>query len=190
MRALSRPTTPRCISSCSPRCRRPGATTSSPRNGARCGWCAASSPARWRSSAPASASAPRSRPTRSCTCPIPELFEALIGVDLAEICITSARDAGERRRPGRRFPAAGGAGRRRRCQPRRGPQMRALLEDLARGRQPIRNIPTSRRATPRRCANGTPCARPRSERLAMADASRCRAISGGRSRRFGSDRRG
>ena len=63
-------TTPRCISSCSRRCRHPGATTSSRRNGARCGSCAASSPARWRSSAPASASAPRSKPIRSCTSPI------------------------------------------------------------------------------------------------------------------------
>ena len=69
---------------------RPGATTSSPRNGARCGSCAASSPARWRSSAPASASAPRSRPIRSSTSSNPELFEALVDVDLAEVCITSA----------------------------------------------------------------------------------------------------
>ena len=66
-----RSTTPRCISSCSRTCRRPGATTSSRRNGARSGSCAASSPARWRSSGPASASAPRSKPIRSCTSPIP-----------------------------------------------------------------------------------------------------------------------
>ena len=69
LRALSRPTTPRCISNCFPTCRRPGATTRSPRNGARCAPCAASSPARSRSSAPASASAPRSKPIRSSTSP-------------------------------------------------------------------------------------------------------------------------
>jgi isoleucyl-tRNA synthetase len=37
-----------------------------------------------------------------------------------------------RRRPGRRLPAAGGAGRRGRGEPRRRPQVRALLENLAR----------------------------------------------------------
>ena len=52
----------RCISRRSRTCRRPGATTRSPRNGARCAPCAASSPARSRSSARQSASAPRSRP--------------------------------------------------------------------------------------------------------------------------------
>ena len=112
------------------RCRRPGATTRSPRNGARCATCAASSPARSRSSAPASASAPRSRPIRSCTSSNPELFEALVDVDLAEVCITSAATLVERRRPGRRVPAAGRAGRRGRRQPRRRPQVRALVENL------------------------------------------------------------
>ena len=52
----------------SPRCRPPGATTRSRTNGARCARCAASSPARWRSSARRSASAPRSRRIRSCMC--------------------------------------------------------------------------------------------------------------------------
>ncbi len=49
-------------------CRHPGATTSSPRNGARYAPCAASSPARWRSSARRSASALRWRRIRSCMC--------------------------------------------------------------------------------------------------------------------------
>ena len=53
------------------RCRRPGATTRWPRSGARCAPCAASSPARSRSSARRSASAPRSKPTRWSTSPIP-----------------------------------------------------------------------------------------------------------------------
>ena len=53
---------------CSPRCRPPGATTSSPRSGARSAPCAASSPARSRSSARRSASAPRSKRIRSCMC--------------------------------------------------------------------------------------------------------------------------
>ena len=107
--------TPRCISSCSPRCRRRGATTRSPRSGARCAWCAASSPARSRSSAPASASAPRSRPLRSCYVSNPDLFAALVDVDLAEICITSAATLVEGEGPGRRVPAARRARRRRRA---------------------------------------------------------------------------
>ena len=69
---------------------RRGATTRSPRNGARCGWCAASSPARWRSSGPASASAPRSKPIRSCTSPTRSCSRRCSSVDLAEVCITSA----------------------------------------------------------------------------------------------------
>ena len=72
----------------------------------------------------------------------PELFEALVDVDLAEICITSARDAGQRRGPGRRVPHAGGVRRRRRGEPRRRPQVRALVEDLADASAPIRSIPT------------------------------------------------
>ncbi len=98
----------------------------------------------------------------------PELFEALVDVDLAEICITSAATLVERRRPGRRVPAAGRAGRR--GGGRTSPRARNAR---ARGRSrtrsaAIRNIPTSRRATPRRCANGTRCARPRSDRLMEA----------------------
>ena len=71
-------------------------------------------------------------------------------------------DAGQRRRPGRRLPAAGGAAASRSCQvsPRA-----ASARARGKSRRPsaaIRNIPTSRRATPRRCASGKPCARPRS----------------------------
>ncbi len=49
--------------------RRNGATTSSPRAGAPSATCAAWSPARWRSSAPTSASARRWRPRRWCLSP-------------------------------------------------------------------------------------------------------------------------
>ena len=68
------------------------------------------------------------------------------------------RDAGRRRRADRGVPARRRARRRRRSAPRRRPQMRALVENLAGGRRSIRNFPTSRRATPRRCANGKRCA--------------------------------
>ena len=125
---------PRCIWSCSPTCRRPGATTSSPRNGARCGWSAASSPARWRSRGPASASAPRSRPIRSCMSPMPNLREALRQRRSRRGLHHLGRHARRRRRPGRRLPSAGRAGRGGGGEPRRRPQVRALLEDLARRR--------------------------------------------------------
>ncbi len=75
-------------------------------------------------------------------CPNPELFAALVDVDLAEVCITSAATLVNGRRPGGRVPAARGAGRRRGGQSRRRHQVRALVEDLARGRQPIRSFPT------------------------------------------------
>ena len=65
--------------------------------------CAASSPARSRSSAPTSASAPRSRPRRSSTSPTPDLFAALVDVDLAEICITSAATLVEGEGPAEAF---------------------------------------------------------------------------------------
>ena len=109
-----------------------GATTSSPRNGARCASCAASSPARWRSSAPASASAPRSRPIRSSMSSNPELFEARGRRRSRRSLHHLGGDARRRRGPGRRLPAARGAGRRGRGQSRRRPQVRALVEDLAR----------------------------------------------------------
>ncbi len=50
---------------------------------------AASSPARWRSSAATSASAPASRPPRSSTSPTSALRAALASIDFADLCITS-----------------------------------------------------------------------------------------------------
>ena len=92
-------------------------------------------------------------------------------------------DAGRRRGAGCGVPARRRARRRGRAAPRRRPQMRPLVENLAGGRPAIRNIPTSRRATPRRCANGTPCARRRSRDgvadAAQGNATRCLS-SGGR----------
>ena len=94
----------------------------------------------------------------------PELFEAVVDIDLAEVCITSAATlANGEARP---TPSA--------C--RRSPAWPSwsispkAANARARGKfpttsAPTRNIPTSRRATPRRSANGTPCARPRSDRL-------------------------
>ena len=66
-----RPKTAPCISNGSRSCPLPGATRRSRRNGARCATCAAWSPARSRSSGRKSASAPRSRPRPSSTCPTP-----------------------------------------------------------------------------------------------------------------------
>ena len=67
--------------------------------------CAASSPARSSSSARRSASAPRSKRRPIVYVADADLFAALVDVDLAEICITSARDAGGRRGPARGVPA-------------------------------------------------------------------------------------
>ncbi len=119
----------RCISSLSPMCRPPGATTRWRRSGARCAPCAASSPARWRSSARRSASAPRSRRIRSCMCRTRTCSRAVVDVDLAEVCITSAATLVDGRRAGRRVPAAGSARRCGRAQSRRGHEMRALMEN-------------------------------------------------------------
>ena len=74
-----------------------------PTNGARCASCAASSPARSRSSGRKSASAPRSRRTRLCTSPIAELYEAVVDIDLAEVCITSAATLVEGEGPANAF---------------------------------------------------------------------------------------
>ena len=150
----TRPRTARCICNCSRKCRRHGATTRSPRNGARSAPCAASSPARWRSSAPASASAPRSKPIRSCTCPIPTCSRRWS---------TSISPRSASPRPPRwssdegpadafRLPDVHGVAVVVKLA--EGTQVRALLEDLARGRQRSASIRTSRRATRRRCANG------------------------------------
>ena len=128
-------TTPRCISSCSRRCRRPGATTSSRRSGARCAWCAASSPARWRSSAPASASAPRWRPHPFVYVSNPDLFEALVDIDLAEVCITSAATLIEGEGPPTPSACRRCAGVAVVADLAEGTQVRALVENLARGRQ-------------------------------------------------------
>ncbi len=168
--ALWRQSRARCISNCSPRCRRPGATTNSPRNGARCAPCAASSPARWRSSARRSASAPRSKRIRLCTsrmrtCSRPSPMSI------------SPRSASPRRR--RWWKARG------RLTPSGCPTYRALpwcrispkdANARARGKSsppsaPIRSTRMFRRATPRRCANGKPCARRRSSRRATMSAS-------------------
>ena len=70
-------------------CRRRGATRRLRRNGASCAMCAASSPARWNSSAPPSASARRSRRIRSSTSPTPICSPRSVDADLAEMCITS-----------------------------------------------------------------------------------------------------
>ena len=59
-----------------------------------------------------SASARRSKPRRSSMSPTPTIFDALVDVDLAEICITSAATLRQGRGAGRRVPAARRARRR------------------------------------------------------------------------------
>ena len=106
-----------------------------------------------------------------------ELFEAVVDVDLAEVCITSAATLVNDEGPADAFRLPDVAG-------------VAVVPNLAEGTKCARSwkilttigadpriIRTSRRATPRRCANGKPCARRR---------SRCaRAILCGPLTRFG-----
>ena len=160
-RALSVATTARCISSRFRTCRRRGATTRWPRNGARCAPCAASSPARWRSSARQAhrlVARGRTRRLRVRPGPVRRAGRCRPRRSLHHL----GGDAGGRRRPGGCVPARRCARRRRRARPGRRHQMRALVEDLAGGRRRSAVSRTSRRATPRRCASGTRCRRRRS----------------------------
>ena len=112
----------------------------------------------------------------------PELFAALVDIDLAEICITSAATLVERRGPGRRLPAAGGARRRRRGQPRRGPQVRALVENLAHRRQ---RSAISRRDAARRPGAARMGNHAQGGGVDRADGGALAATSGARSPAFG-----
>src|SRR4051812_44186898 len=148
------PKGPRCTLKRSRRCPPPGATMRSPRNGARCGPCAASSPARSRSSAPTSASAPRWRPRPSCTCPMRTCSRP------CSMSILPRSRSRQRRRWSRakallrRFASPRSAASRWcRVWP-RAPNARARGKFWPQS-APIRNIPMSVRATHRRCANGT-----------------------------------
>ena len=82
------------------------------------------------------------------------LLATLFDVDLAEVCITSNYEVQEGDGPARApsvsttSPASPSWSRR------RGHQMRAVVENPARRSARTRSIPMSRRATPRRCANG------------------------------------
>ena len=69
--------------------RRTGRTRRWPKNGARCGRSAASSPARWRSSGRRRRSARRWRRRRSSTSPMRSCVPRWTALDLAEIAITS-----------------------------------------------------------------------------------------------------
>ncbi len=87
----------------------------------------------------------------------PDLFAALVEVDLAEVSITFGRDAGRRRGAGGGVSARRREGRRRRAEPRRRHQVRALVEDLhrrrLRSRLPRRH--TARRTGAARVGCGT-----------------------------------
>ncbi len=65
----------------------------------------------------------------------PDLFGALVDIDLAEVCITSAATLVSDEGPATAFRLPDVPGRRRRHQSRRGHEVRALLENLAGGRQ-------------------------------------------------------
>ena len=134
-----------------------------PRNGARCARCAASSPGRWRSRAPASASAPRSRPTRSCMSPIGSCSRRWS----TSIWRKSASPRRRRWSTTRARPTRSGC---RRC--RASPSWSiwpraASARARGKSRHDVGGDPqyprrhAARRA--RRCANGKPCARPRSD---------------------------
>ena len=106
-----------------------------PALGARCAACAASSPARWRSSARKSASARASKLRPVVYVADETLYRALDGVDFAEVCITSGIAVVRGEGPADAFRLDDVKGVAVVPQPGRGPQMRPLLEDLARGRR-------------------------------------------------------
>ena len=71
-----------------------------------------------------------------------DLFAALVEIDLAEVCITSAATLVEGEGPGGGVSARRGEGRRGGAEARRRPQVRALVENLAGRRLRSRTIPT------------------------------------------------
>ena len=111
----------------------------------------------------------------------PKLAEALLERRPRRNLHHLGRDAGGGRRPGAGVPAAGGAGRRGRGQSRRGPQMRALMENLA----AVGSDPQYPRRHAARRAGVARMGRPAQGRgvaACAATACRCAAtISGGRS---------
>ena len=113
----------------------------------------------------------------------PDLFAALVDIDLAEVVDHLGRDAGRGRGSARRIPprrGARGSG--------RGAASRRARNARAHGRScrasaPIPPTPTSRRAMPRRCANGTRCARRRNDAVMTSASGACAHVrcSGARS---------
>ena len=165
LRARSRPRS-RFISSRFRTCRSRGATMRWRRNGASCAMCAASSPARSNLNAPPSASARRSKRIPSSTSPIADLFAAVVDADLAELCITSGATLVEGEGPTEAFRLTDVAGVAVVPRLARGPQMRALLENLAgrRSRSAISRRHAARR--PGAARMGSACARRPSRGLA------------------------
>ena len=103
----------------------------------------------------------------------PELFEALRRHRSRRGLHHLGGDAGRRRRPGRRVPLAGRAGRRGGGEPRRGPKCARSWKILT----TVGTDPQYPDVTPRerrRCANGKPCARPRSDGAASPGTSTAR----------------
>ena len=111
-----------------------GAMMRSRQNGERSVTFAASSPARWRSSAPPNVSALRSKRRRSyiskMSLPAPPSTASISPKSASRRISKSVREGS-----GGRFPAGRCSGRRRRAATCQGPQMRALVENLAARRQ-------------------------------------------------------
>ena len=95
----------------------------------------------------------------------PDLFAALVDVDLAEVSITSAATLVEGEGPADAFRLDDVRGRRGGAEARRRHGNARARGKSRPASAPIPTIPTSRRATRRRCANGTRSPRRRSNVL-------------------------
>ena len=124
------------------------------RNGKPSATSGASSPARWNSNAP-----PRRIGSSLEASPLvyvsdKSIFNTLFDIDLAEVFITSNAMATNEDAPADAFRLNEVPGVAVMVEKAVGHQMRAVVEDLWTMSARIPNTPMSRRATPRRCANG------------------------------------
>ena len=136
-----------------PRSRPTGRTRRWPKNGARCGRSAASSPARWRSSGRRRRSARRWRRRPVVHITDPELRAALDGLDLAEIAITSEITVSAGEAPAGAFALDDVRGVGVVAGPCQRHEMRALLALHRMMSARTRSTPMFRRATRPPCAN-------------------------------------
>ena len=135
--------------------RSPGATRRWPRSGRRSSACAASSPARWRSSGPPRGSASSLEAAPQVFIADADLMAALDGVDLAEVCITSGIEVIAGAPPEGAFTLDDVAGVGVVPKPAEGSQVRALLAHHQGRRQRSGRSPSCPRATRPPCASST-----------------------------------